>query len=58
MHHTGPSLKMVVRMPVRDNVIAIFIKLHMQSERIVRRAAETIITFFSYKRISDFSHIY
>jgi hypothetical protein len=40
-----PTLKMQLRFPKADNVLAIFVKLHLQTMRIMPRACETLKTF-------------
>lgn len=55
MKNIYPTLMIGGRFPVSDNVVTILEKLQMQSDRIVRTAANAVITSESQPRVLYFS---
>ena len=56
VHGVYPSLIVPVGMPCAHDVVAVFEKLHVESERIVGRTAETIVVGMSAPRVDDSVH--
>ena len=54
-----PALEVVVRIPVANDVVAIFVKLHFQAKRIVGATGKAVVSLFfqSDVWVSDLFHI-
>ena len=45
MQRVQPALVVIGRRPERNDVVAVFVKLHFQSVGVVRSTAEAVVTF-------------